>query len=308
MIRRTLLALGLSLTLSAAAPVASDLAFVDLTDDFAKTWDATQALDDAARVTAFKQAFAAKLPGFYDHRRIKVDEALYDKHLLKALKAYPENRDAIAKVSAQFASSIAPALASFEAEFGPMRGYPPVYLVNSLGEFDGGTRNLPEGVRLLFGADMLAKLHGDDSIQPFFHHELFHLLHTRTFPECDQMWCALWAEGLAVHVAKTLNPGADDAALLLTQPEPIRAAVDANRTHAVCAVLTRLDSTDPKDYRALFSSGRLDDRLPPRFGYYVGLLVAQDLGRTRDLKQLAVMDAATVRPLLERSLKAMGDC
>jgi hypothetical protein len=30
-------------------------------------------------------------------------------------------------------------------------GYPPVYLVHSFGEFDGGTRSLPQGTRLMFG-------------------------------------------------------------------------------------------------------------------------------------------------------------
>ena len=308
MMRRILVPLAFALSLGAMAPAEGDLALVDLTEDFAAIWDKTQALDDPARAAAFKGEFATKLPGFYDHRRIKVNEALYDTHLLKALKAYPAQRDAIAGVSRKFSTLLAPARTSFEAQFGSMRGYPPIYLVNSLGEFDGATRELPEGTRLVFGADVIARVHGDGKIQPFFHHELFHLMHNRTFPECDQIWCGLWAEGLATHVARTLNPDASDAELLLTLPEPIRPAVDASRDHAICAITARLDSTDPKDYRAIFSNGRLDARLPPRFGYYVGLLVAEELGRTRDLKQLAALDHAAVRPLIERTLRTMGTC
>jgi hypothetical protein len=41
------------------------------------------------------------------------------------------------------------------------------------------------------------------------------------FPECDQVWCNLWTEGLAVYAAQQLNRDASDSQLLLMQPEPI---------------------------------------------------------------------------------------
>jgi hypothetical protein len=203
---------------------------------------------------------------------------------------------------------LAPAQRSFESMFGPMTGYPPIYLVHSLGEFDGGTRSLPEGGRLLFGADVIARIHLAHNIRPFFHHELFHLFHARTFSECDAIWCGLWSEGLATYVAASLNPGATDAELLLTEPEPIRPAVDANRAEAVCAVVARLDSTEGESTRALFSFRRMNERLPPRFGYYVGYLAAAELGRTRSLRQLAAMPASEVRPALEAALHRMALC
>jgi hypothetical protein len=213
-------------------------------------------------------------------------------------------------VSREFSNLIGPAQRSFETAFGPMRGYPPIYLVNSLGEFDGGTRDLPEGNRLMFGADVIDKLYKDKPIKPFFHHELFHLYHHRTFKECEQMWCNLWSEGLAVYVASKLNSRADDAALLLSFPVPLRPAVEDHRSEAICAVRSRLNSTDPKDYGPLFAGGGkgVSPDLPPRFAYYVGYLVAQDLGHTRSLKQLAAMDNDQVKPLVESSLKRMADC
>ena len=190
-----------------------------------------------------------------------------------------------------------------------MTGYPPIYLVHSLGEFDGGTRDLPGGSRLLFGADVIAKIHtGDHAIQPFFHHELFHILHHRRFAGCDQVWCNLWSEGLAVYVASELNPGASDEALLLTLPEPIRPAVEKDRAAAVCAVAQRLNSTDPKDYAGLFSFERLRPSRPPRFGYYVGYLTAQELARTRSLDDLAHLDVDHARPLVAAALGRLADC
>jgi hypothetical protein len=295
-----------------AAPrrASDDLQLIDLTDDYGRVWAEAQQRPEPERVRYFKQAFAEILPGFYDSARVApfgIAPERYDAMLAKALASYPERRERIARVASQFTTLFTPARKSFEIAFGPMRGYPPIYLVDSLGEFDGGTRDLPDGTRLLFGADMIARLHAGKPIQPFFHHELFHLLHARTFHECAKVWCSLWAEGLAVHVAAMLNPGADDEALLLTSPEPLRPAVDAHRTEAVCAVAARLES---EDSGSLFTGGGkpTSATLPPRFAYYVGYLVAQDLGRGRSLKQLAALPAEQVLPLVRDSLGRLADC
>jgi hypothetical protein len=294
---------------SAQAASASRIALVDLIPAFDEAWSRTAALPDAARVSAFKAAFDTALPGFYSHHRRKLPQARYDELLLRHLQRYPETRDGIASVSRRFSGLFQPALAGFEAAFGLMEGYPPLYLVHSLGEFDGGVRTLAGGTHLLFGADVIARIHGDNSIQAFFHHELFHLYHGRSFQECDRVWCGLWAEGLAVQVAAALNPRATDAELLLTIPEPIRPRVDAARREAVCAVLQRLDSEQEADYASLFlGSKRLSENLPPRFGYYVGYLAAADMARERTLKELARLPNAQVRPLLETALRRLAEC
>ena len=282
---------------------------VDLTDEFGEVWERTKDLPDAERVAAFKQAFGAILPGFYDHQRMGLPTSeRYDAYLLKALQSFPEDRAGIEDVSRRFAGMLAPAQQSFETEFGPMTGYPPVYLVHSLGEFDGGTRSLPEGGRLLFGADMIHRLYKDQAVQPFFHHELFHLYHGRTFSECDPLWCNLWTEGLATYVASRLNPEATDHELLLTWPEPLRPAVERDRPAAICATLALLDSTDADDYKALFSSGKPANGLPSRYGYYVGYLAAAQAGKAHSLLELAQLQPDEVRPLIETSLRSLATC
>ena len=310
MIKRPALALFVALSATALPAAAAAMPLVDLTDDFARIWDQTATVPDADRSAAFKAAFARVLPGFYDEKRFGISANQYDRRLLGKLKEYPAERAGIASVANSLESMFEPARRSFEAEFGSMTGYPPIYLVNSLGEFDGGTRDLAEGVRLLFGADVIDRIYKTTPIQPFFHHELFHLVHSRTFPDCPQLWCNLWSEGLAVYVAGRLNPGADDAALLLTIPVPLRAAVEANKQEAVCAVRSRLDSTERKDYAPLFNGGvrPISPNLPPRFAYYVAYRIAEDAGRGRDLKQLAALGHAEVRPLIEQSLARMARC
>lgn len=310
-----LIAMAVLLTGAAPSPEAhvqgnAGLQLVDLTEDFDKIWESTRNLPDDRRVEQFEAQFAKVLPGFYSAKRVSdfITPDHYREMILKGLKEYPARREGIRKVSREFTGLIGPAQQEFEQTFGPMRGYPPIYIVHGFGEFDGGTRELPEGVRLMFGADMIDKLYSGKPIKPFFQHELFHLMHHRTFPDCDAVWCNLWEEGLATYVASKLNPDADDAALGLTVPEPIRPAVDANKAAAVCAVSERLDSEKPDDYAPLFYGNRKLPGLPARMGYYVGLMVAQDVGRTRDLKQLAALTPEQVKPLVEESLARMADC
>jgi hypothetical protein len=314
LIVRLLALLGLAFSLIAAAPPprTTGLQLVDTTGDFDRIWTATRDIPDDRRAEAFEAAFAKVLPGFYSADRVKdfMTPEKYRAFVFKGLKAYPDRKAGIQRVSRQFSGLIGPAQANFEKAFGPMRGYPPVYLVVSFGEFDGGTRDLPEGTRLMFGADMIDRLHSNSPIQPFFHHELFHLLHRRTFAECEIVWCGLWTEGLATYVASRLNPGASDESLLLTEPKPLRDAVEAHRTEAICAVRTRLDSTDMQEAGPMFMGGsrQISPNLPPRFAYYVGYLVAQDLGRARSLKQLAALKNAQVKPLIVQSLDRMATC
>lgn len=312
-----LAAAGLALLIAAPAAAAPPKAakggephLIDTIPQFEAAWAATETLPDDQRGPAFEAAFAKTLPGFYDAARFETQKGkdAYRARLLRILKAFPQDRAAIDDVSHRFNAMFAPTLKTFEARFGPMRGYAPIYLVDSLGEFDGGTRDLPQGNRLLFGADVIARIHRGHDIQPFFHHELFHILHQRSLGECKPLWCDLWKEGLAVYVASQLNPAATDEELLLTLPEPIRPAVDAHRAEAVCAVTARLDSTDDQDEAPLFTFHRLNPDLPPRFGYYIGFLIAQDLGKTRSLEQLAALNAAQAKPLVAAALHRLADC
>lgn len=291
-----------------APPERSRLELVDLTDDFAEVWDRTGDLDDGARIAAFKAHFEPILPGFYSHERHGAPEEKFNGYFIKALKEFPETRAATADMARRFATLLGPAERSFEREFGPLTGFRAIYLVSSLGEFDGGMRTLGGEGHLMFGADVMARLYADKDIRPFFHHELFHLHHSRTFQDCPQVWCNLWNEGLATYVAHRLNPTASDAELLLTEPEPLRAAVENNRGEAVCTVLKALDSKDDRINKALFSSGRLNARLPGRFGYYVGYLVAAEAGKGRSLGDLAELSNAEVRPIVESRLKSLADC
>ena len=297
-----------ALTLAGAAPTpVSRLQVHDLVGEFDKVVDRT-ALAPAEQARAVRQHFATILPGFYDPKRLGAKDAQYDARLAREIVRYrSETRSKAAAVRRRFNRMVEPAVSDFERALGPLPTDRPVFLVISLGEFDGATRTLPGlGEVLLFGADAIAEYHGDSDARAFVQHELFHLYHAKRFDSCEQVWCTLWQEGLATHVAATLNPGASDSDLLLTIPEPIRPALTAHRAEAVCAVLKRLDTSDGMG--ALFSSERLSPNLPPRFGYLVGAWVAADLNRAHSLRQLAELNGKPLHDAVAQSLRKMANC
>jgi len=306
---RTCLVFGASMlawTAMAASPPAPDsLRLVDLTGEFDKIATDTASLDDQAKIAAFEKTMTPLAQGFYARSR-KPDR--YDARILKNLQAYPAKRDKILAVSKQFSALLAPARASFEKAFGPVHSEQPVYLLHSLGEMDGGTRDLAGKATLIFGADGIVNYHDGQNLTPLFHHELFHLSHEKPFGECKPVWCSLWEEGLATYVAASLNPDAGDAALMLDLPKPIRPAVDADRKGAVCAVRAIIDSKEEKDYASLFYGDSSIPGWPSRMGYYVGYLAMADLGKTHSLKQLADMPQAEARTALEGALGRLASC
>lgn len=294
----------LSLALSHAA-FAAGLHVVDLTGEFDRFAITTTHMPDEQRVTAFENRIGPIADGFYARDRRPAE---YDERVLSNLKSYPRDRARILAVTRKFSVQFAAARKSFEAVFGPVSSDRPVYLIDSLGELDGGTRRLNGKNTLLFGADVIAEVHSGRSLAPFFHHELFHLYQEKNLSRCAAVWCALWEEGMATYVASRLDPAADDDALILNLPKPIRPAVEADRSRAVCAVTRLLDSTRDQDYSALFLGDWQLPGFPSRMGYYIGYLVASDIGRTHDIREMARMSFVEARPLIDASLQRMAVC
>lgn len=304
---RGLLCAAALLGVAAAPAPASKIDYTDLTGEFARYWEQSQDLADIDRSQGFRAHFAKILPGFYDAARNSVEPAKYDRFVANGLRAFPKDRAGIEDVSKRFSALLDPAVASFETRVGPV-GDQRVVLLHSLGEMDGGVRTLGGKRTLVFGADQIAKFHANHRIEPFFHHELFHQFHARFFAGCDQLWCSLWSEGLAVYAASRLTKDATDAELLLTVPKPIRPEVDAKRQVAVCSLTAKLNSTSSVDFGVLFSFDRPRPDLPARYGYYVGYLAAAELGRERSLNELARLTTEEAQPLFAAALKRLSEC
>lgn len=141
-----------------------------------------------------------------------------------ALDGFPALRTRYRQVEQSFPEAFATATLLFGQRF---QGFPPpplpIRFVHSLGRMDGGTRTLGGRSYMIFGADVIARLHDDGTIGPFLDHELFHVENGRWFGDCDPdttLWCTRWQEGTAVYNASAMNPGATDHMLMLDNPGP----------------------------------------------------------------------------------------
>jgi hypothetical protein len=313
MIRSLLLGLAAIAALSAAGARAADHAptkpaIVDLTGDYTRFYHASSKQPRLVRAAAFKRLMARKFPGFYSEARLGAPTAEYDEIIAKSFDAFPAIEARFTARAAALAPAFAAAISDFHRSFPEAGALPPTYLVHSLGEMDGGTREIGGRTVLVFGADVIARVHREGANErPFFEHELFHTYHEPRFGDCKPVWCALWEEGLATYVADQLNPGATEDELLL--PMAMRQQIDANRAMAACAVLQRAMSEDEHDYSALFNGGRNLPGLPERAGYYVGFLIAKRLGEGQSLQELARWDQAAARPRIIAELgKLAPDC
>ncbi len=285
--------------LLAALPAAAQ-ELKSYTADFDAFATSTTAMPPVERVKAFRDRFNALIPGFYQPR-FGATEEKYDTRIQKALESYPADRAKFLAAASSFATAYAAANVHFRRFFPDYVPPATIYLLHSIGEMDGGTRDIGGKTYAVFGADVIAKVHDASTIGPFLDHELFHFHHARYFADCEALWCSLWQEGLATYVAGQMNPGGDDRTLMLVTPRPIRPEVEPRLDEAMCFTRAKLDSTDQGDYAAFFF-GDGKSRFPPRFGYFIGYLLAKQIGATMSLDSLARLPPARVKPLLEAAL------
>lgn len=280
---------------------------INLARDFVTFWDATQGMPEPQRVAAFHQQVGAKFPGFYGVQRYQGDSAAIDQRIAKALTNFGALRQAyVAKID-QFDADLPRHMTTFSTAFPQFKPNVPIYLLHSLSEMDGGTRDLDGKNYLIFGADMMTRLHAGDNEAAFFHHELFHIHHDARAPECEGqgMWQPLWREGLATYVSQVLNPNASESEMLLTFPEGSLPKLKATLYASLAHLETVLDNPDDAQYAPLFMMKQDSTGLAPRRGYYMGYLVARDIGKTRDVKTLANLDCKQARPLVIETVRKL---
>jgi hypothetical protein len=286
----------------------ASLTIINLADDFTAFYDATVGLPTAERVAAFKRDIASLFSEFYGVERYEgeVTQEEYDERITEAIESFGEIREEyIAKVE-RFGGDLDVNVASFLEAFPDFETDAEIHLLHSLGEMDGGTRMFGDKPHLIFGADGMVRYHSWENETPFFHHELFHLHHSRFFEECEENWCALWVEGLATLVSERMNPGAAPEELLLDFPPGLVAATEENLGASLAHLRTVLFSTESKDYRGLFTPQDDGTGLPGRRGYYLGLLVARELAKTHELGALSRISNEEVKPLLIATVDALA--
>jgi hypothetical protein len=191
-------------------------------------------------------------------------------------------------------------LESFRQYFPDFQCTTPVYFLFSAGAFDGAVRQIGGRTALLFGLDVIARIHGN-LLSPLFVHELFHVHQRAVAPVApEKLYWAVWQEGLATYVSRQLNPDVSESSICCLPDVP---AVTAAMPTLIPDLLSRLDSEQPEDYARYLLGGATD--IPARSGYYFGYRVAAELAKDRSLHELALLQPEVVRPLMEASLRTV---
>jgi hypothetical protein len=263
-----------------------------------------------AGLAAFHADFLPRTAGLYTAEVIGVvpGEKLDDRvrGALAAAGSHPQ----WAAYDARLRRDIPMAEAKFRAAFPDFRCNFAIYLAPTFGQMDGGGRIVAGRPALVFGVDTVAGFETPEQLPVLFAHELFHRYHAQAagFGDDDNadapVWRTLWTEGLATYVSATLNPDRPLAdALLLprdleAQPRPILPRLAAE-------LAARLDAVDPAftgEYFQYHDATATARGVPWRAGYYVGYLVARDLGRSRSLNELAHLQGEPLRRAIGESL------
>ena len=269
----------------------------DLASGFTTVFDRNAGKSEREFVQDFKATVASRFPGFYGAARFKGQrsEAERDAELAKAYAEFPAMRDAYVKKVARFTQDLPTHVASFQGTFPDYAAKTDIWFLHSLGEMDGGTRTIDGKRYFIFGADAMVKYHGDGDETAFFHHELFHDYH-RMDCKTQPIWTSLWKEGLATYVAKQMNPTANNSELLLDIPPRLVENTRKELGRAFDDLHGKLDSEDRSDYAGLFyGSGGDKTGLPPRRGYYLGYLVAEEIGKGMSMQQMAKLECGAAR-------------
>lgn len=307
----TAMMLGSSQIAMAQTPMRTQMTSVlevhNISGDFLTFWDATQGKPIAERVAIFKRDVSSKFPGFYGVDRFggKATWAFRDGTIETSINEFGPTRDAYRAKIAAIDKDLPRNNEVFMRAFPDFHPDSPVWILHSLGEMDGGTREINGKSVLVFGVDGMVKFHNSNvrDESAFFHHELFHIYHGPRLGPCAETWCSLWREGLAVYVSSKLDPNANEDELLLTLPDNMAAATRAKLLSSLLALRPVLMTKDPATYADLFQfGGRNVSDLPQRRGYYLGFLIAQELGQKYDLHTLANMPAAQAQPLIAKAV------
>jgi hypothetical protein len=298
MIRPLLLVFLLSLQGLAFASAATDCTIVDLMPSF---WQALAGNDPAARM---RTAVINPHPDLYNDNYVRLPGAAKWQGKLASEKTYDEaHRQEIAATEQYLAANVPRYMQQFRRTFPDYHCDFTFYIAPSFGSMDGSAATVNGQHRIIFAPDVIPRFHKLNELKVLIDHETFHIYHpqmTGVFGAVEEpmptIEAALWSEGLATLVSWRMNPAFSLDVALLQPGIPERARV---HLPAIAAdLLIHLDQRDEPTYARYFQAGKPPDGYPPRAGYYVGVLIVQNLSKRYTLRQLAHLKG----PVLHRAI------
>ena len=293
------------------APGAARCQVVNLMPSFWKFWDAAKDQPQSTQLLLFDEMVVKEHPEVYREGVLSIGSGGPDltTQIAIFLRGTPANIAAMRKLSDSLEGDLPLYLSDFQRALPDFACQNSVYFLVSLGAFDGAVRSVNGDPALLFGVDVIARIHPQDELRVFFDHELFHIYHRQITGMAggmgDPLYRALWEEGLATYVSGVLNPQVSESAIL-GRPEDLAARAKPLLSQIARELVQNMDSTSPDVYQTFFLGNSARKDIPPRSGYYVGLLIARELGQSYSLQQLAEMNGESLRSTMRRILQKMA--
>lgn len=293
----------LLVVLLAAKVRAQDCTVTDATPAFWEYWAQAEGKERIEQVRLFHEMVIARHPKLYgDAVLLRPPDYPVDRLIHGFLDSAPIGE--MRRLSGILQRDLPEYLRSLRADFPRFACDVPVYLMVSIGGFDGAVRTLNGKRSLLFGIDVIARIHGAADMQAFLDHELFHVYHGQAQPKLgDNVLAGLWREGLATYVSHVRHPEVPESHIL-GMPRDLAEKTRPLLGRLAAELLLHLDSTEPDVYRRFFLGGSADESaFPTRSGYYAGFLLAHEISKNATLDQMARMDAAALRAAVLPVLK-----
>jgi hypothetical protein len=307
--RRLLLGFMAAAPFAPAAAAPAELRLNDHMTPFWPAYDAARALPPEQRGASLLARYFAPRRALYAMAGIPFPEPA---RIDRWLAGFDPTAEAVRQTHARFAGEFRRIAAGFRAACPDFDGAAsPVYLLPSLGWFDGHLEPDGSTLPLFFGLDQIVRLHGPQAdLGVLLSHEIFHCYQGQGNPDLflaktAPLYANLWGEGSAVYASERFNPSARLHDLLLHQDALLRDG-PAVAPRVAAMLRERLDSTEPADAAPFFSlstKGAQPDRpWPDMIGYYIGLLCARDIGRGMSLHDIAFLPAEPMRERLDAAL------
>ena len=279
---------------------------VDLMPAF---WQALAGNDPAAQM---RTSVIDPHPDLYNDKYVRLPTTADWETKLSRERTYDEaHRQEITAAEQYLAANVPGYMQEFRRTFPAYRCDYTFYIAPSFGNMDGSAATVKGQHRIIFAPDVIPRYHKLDELKVLIDHETFHIYHhqaTGVFGADEEaiptIETALWTEGLATFVSWRMNPGVSlDIALLQPGiPEGARAHMSAIATE----LLGQLEERNESTYARYFEGGKQPEGYPPRAGYYVGVLIAQDLSKRYTLRQLARLKGSVLHEAIVAKLQQLG--
>lgn len=287
------------------ASAATDCTVVDLMPAF---WQALAGRDPAAQV---RTAVIDPHPDLYNDNFVRLPTGAKWQEKFARERTYVEaNRSEVTAAEQYLAANVPGYMQAFRKTFPDYRCDFKFYIAPSFGNMDGSATVMNGKHLILFAPDVIARIHKLDELKVLIDHETFHIYHHQATGELGvdesaipTIEVALWSEGLATFVSWRMNPAVSlDVALLQPGiPEGARPHLPAIATELLAHLGERNEST----YARYFQGGKQPDGYPSRAGYYVGMLIAQNLSKRYSLQELAHLKGPMLREALVSELQQL---